>query len=111
MNEIETGTHLRPYKVAWVDKTTMQISKRCWVLIQFATYKDRVWCNVLIVDVSYILFERPWLDNSDVVHYRRSNMSIFRHDRNKIVLNLPKPPYLRKNEKWNPNLGHIVYVK
>lgn len=53
--KLKTEPHPHPYKVDWVDKTTMSDSQRWLVQIWFATYKDQVWCDVFPMDVSHIL--------------------------------------------------------
>jgi len=40
-----------PYKVVWVNAASMEMNKRCLVPVQFATYKDKIWCDVITMDV------------------------------------------------------------
>ena len=47
--------HTNPYKVIWIDATSIDVQERCQILIQFATYTDNVWCDILRMDV-VILF-------------------------------------------------------
>lgn len=36
-------------------------------------YQEGIWCNVLPMDVSDVLFGRPWLYDHDVTHFERTN--------------------------------------
>ena len=44
-----------PYNVNWVDKTAQSITQRCQVSIHMSNYDDRVWCDVLDIDVAHVL--------------------------------------------------------
>lgn len=83
--------HPSPYRVAWVDKTTIQVKQRCLVPLHLATYEDKIWCDVLPMDVAHILLGRPWLYDLDVCNYGRSNTFSFVHDGKKLVLKPAKP--------------------
>ncbi|XP_020094893.1 uncharacterized protein LOC109714604 [Ananas comosus] len=85
--------HPNPIRVAWVDKTTIPVTERYLVPLNFATYRDQVWCDVLPMDVGHILLGRPWWYDHDVTHYGRQNTYTFTHDKKKIVLrpHRPKP--------------------
>ena len=39
--------HLNPYKVSWVDTFSIDIKERCILPIQFMSYKDQIWCDVI----------------------------------------------------------------
>ena len=61
--------HPNPFRVAWVNETSIPIS--CGCLITFPLCKDfeeSVWCEVLQIQVSHILLERPWLFDRRVQH-------------------------------------------
>jgi len=45
--------HLYPFKVAWVDKTSLTVSYNCKVPIQIGGYKDEIFCDVLPMDVAH----------------------------------------------------------
>jgi len=72
--------HSNPYKVTWIDATFIYVQKRCQIPIQFVTYRDNVWCDILSVDVSHIIFGRPWLFDLDVIIYGRTNQCSFVHN-------------------------------
>ena len=83
--------HPHPYNVNWVDKTAQSIIQHCRVLIHMSSYKDRVWCDVLDIDVAHILIGRSWLYDLDVTSLDKSNTYEFKFNRKKIVLKPAKP--------------------
>jgi len=58
---LKAEPHSHPYNVNYIDKTTQFITQCCEVPIHMSSYKDRVWCDVLDIDVAHILLSRPWL--------------------------------------------------
>ena len=36
-----------PYKVSWVDTSSIAIKERCDVPLQFLTYRAEIWCDVI----------------------------------------------------------------
>ncbi|CAB4308700.1 unnamed protein product [Prunus armeniaca] len=46
--------HLVPYRVAWIDNTSsILVTQRCHVPIQFSSYKYHVWCDVVDMVLKY----------------------------------------------------------
>ena len=94
--------HPNPYKVTWIDATSIDIHERCQIPIQFATYTDNVWCNILpwmlVISFDHIILGRPWLFDLDMTIYGRTNQYSFVYNdkRVKIMLNQPKPPTREK---------------
>ena len=39
--------HPCSYKVSWVNTTSIKVNERCLVPVQFATFKDKIWCYML----------------------------------------------------------------
>ncbi|XP_004301556.1 PREDICTED: uncharacterized protein LOC101305082 [Fragaria vesca subsp. vesca] len=78
----------RSYKVIIDNGSCVNI-----VPIQFSSYKDTVWCDVVPMDVGHILLGRPWLYDLDVTISGRSNSCSFIHEGKHIKLNpiQPKP--------------------
>jgi len=52
---LKVGPHSCPYKVSWVNTTSIEVNERCLAPVQFATYKDKVWCDVLAMGVMCFL--------------------------------------------------------
>uniref|UniRef100_A0A5B7BML6 RNA-directed DNA polymerase n=1 Tax=Davidia involucrata TaxID=16924 RepID=A0A5B7BML6_DAVIN len=83
--------HPQPFRVAWVDKTSLPVTERCLVPIQMGAYSDKVWCDVLPMDVAHILLGRPWLYDMDVLHHGRANTYTFKYGGKTYQLNPSKP--------------------
>uniref|UniRef100_A0A2N9HIL9 CCHC-type domain-containing protein n=1 Tax=Fagus sylvatica TaxID=28930 RepID=A0A2N9HIL9_FAGSY len=49
--------HPNPYKVSWVDTSSIDIKERCLLSIQFMSYKDKIWCDVIPMDVGHVILE------------------------------------------------------
>ena len=47
--------HSNPYKITWIDATSIHVQERCQIPIQFATYTDNVWCDILPMVVGHII--------------------------------------------------------
>jgi len=57
------------YNMNWVDKTTQSITQYCQVPIHMSSYPNRVWCDILDIDVAHILLgrrRRAWFYDLDV---------------------------------------------
>ena len=91
--------HPNPYKVSWVDTSSIAIKERCVVPLQFLTYKAEIWCDVFPMDVGHIILGRPWLYDLDVTLHGRSNSCSFVFESKKIVLNPLKPKPLDMSKK------------
>jgi len=67
-----------PFKVAWVDKASLMVSHRCKVPIQIGSYKDKIVCDVMPMDVAQILLDRAWLYDRNVTHHSKDNTYTFK---------------------------------
>jgi len=56
---LQAEPHPQPYNMAWVNKTAQAITQRCQVPINTSNYQDRVWCDILDMDVAHILLDMP----------------------------------------------------
>ena len=83
--------HPNPYKVSWIDSTSIPVKSRCQIPIQLQSYLEKVWCDVLPMGVSSIILGRPWLFDHDVTLYGKSNSCSFIHQGKKITV-YPTPP-------------------
>ncbi|XP_038970638.1 uncharacterized protein LOC113461045 [Phoenix dactylifera] len=111
--QLKTVPHPNPYNVSWVDKTAIPVTERCLVQINFSEYNDKVWCDVIPMDVGHIILGRPWLYDLDVTIYGKSNSCSFVHQGKKIRLNpLPPRPSIagKKDVKVEKRL-HIISPK
>jgi len=70
---LKTVPHPNPYKVVRVNTTFMEVNERCLVPVQFATYKNKIWCDVISIDAGHVILGRPWLFDMDVTFYGESS--------------------------------------
>jgi len=87
--KIEPRSH--PCNVNWVDKTAQSIIKCSQFPIHMSSHEDRVWCDVLYIDVAHILLGRPLLYDLDVINMGRSNSYELEFKEKKIVLKPVEP--------------------
>jgi hypothetical protein len=72
--ELETVSHLSPYKVSWLQKGhQVTVTKQCLVEFKIGGHKDEIVCNVIPMDVCHRLMGRPWKYDRNVVHDGRKN--------------------------------------
>ncbi|KAK8948367.1 hypothetical protein KSP39_PZI006161 [Platanthera zijinensis] len=83
---LTTEPHPIPYKVAWIDTTSVSISQRYLVPIQLGRYSDKIWCDVIPTDVAHILLGRPWLYDLDMTYHGRSNTYTFIYGGKRVIL-------------------------
>jgi len=91
---LETIPHPQSYKVTWVNSTSIDVKERCHVPIQFTTYSNNIWCDVVTMDVGHIILGRPWLYDLDVTIYGCSNFCSFFYEGKKVKIDplRPAPP-------------------
>ena len=73
----KTVPYPQPYKVLWVNSVSIDVNDRCLIPILFAIYSDKIWCDVVTMDVGHIILGRPWLYDRDVTIYERPNSYSF----------------------------------
>jgi len=81
-----------------VQRTSIDVQERYQISIQFATYTDNVWCDILHMDVGHIILGQSWLFDLDMIIYGRTNHCSFVHNSKKVKLisNQPKPSTSKK---------------
>jgi len=85
-------------RVAWVDKTSLIIFEKCKVLLQLGVYSEKIWYNVLPMDVAHILLGRPWLSDKNATNFEKDNMYVFIYNGKRIKL-APSRPLEHNNPK------------
>jgi hypothetical protein len=106
--------HPNPYKVSWVDTSSIDIKERCLLPIQFMSYKDEIWFDVIPMDVGHVILGRPWLYHLDVTIYGRKNSCSFTFKGKKIKLNPLQPRHITEGKKCEESKGkglHIISPK
>jgi len=69
-------------------------------------YNEKIWCDVITMDVGQVILVRSWLFDKDVTIHGRSNMCQFEHEGKKIKLLplRPKAASLAPNKTKEVNL-------
>ena len=49
----------QPYKVAWIDKTSIPVTRRCLVSFSCGVHNDSIMCSIIPMKVTHILLGRP----------------------------------------------------
>ena len=70
--------HPKPYKVSWVDDSSITIKDRCLVPIHILSYKAQISCDVIPMDVGHIILGQPWIYDLDVTLYGCSNSCFYK---------------------------------
>ncbi|XP_038989081.1 uncharacterized protein LOC120112937 [Phoenix dactylifera] len=109
--------HPSPYKVAWLDTSSIPVRYRCKVPIKFQSYHEEIWCDVLPMDVGSIILGRPWLFDQNATLFGRTNTCSFMHKGKKITL-YPSPPKkpkdsnpIKPKEEEQPKGLHLINAK
>jgi len=76
----------------------MEVNERCLVLVQFATYKDKIWYDVITMDAGHVILGRLWLFDMDVTLWGKSNICNFNYEGQRIKL-IPRQPKFKQEEK------------
>ncbi|KAK8916151.1 hypothetical protein KSP39_PZI023352 [Platanthera zijinensis] len=102
--QVKAEPHPHPYHVVWVDKTAIQVTQCCLVPISIASFQDRVWCDVIPMDVAHVLLGRPWLFDRDVTCFGRSNTCVF-YDKGRKITLTPTQPRERSKGVVEPSVS------
>jgi len=71
--------HPVPYKVSWLHKGhQILVSEQSEVEFQIGSYKDKIICDIMPMDVCHVLLGRPWQFDREVIHDGKSNYYKFK---------------------------------
>ena len=98
---LKTERHPNPFRVAWVNDTSIPVSFRSLVTFLFGKdFEEFVWCEVLPIKVSYILLGRPWLFDRRVQRDGYENTYALIHSgRKKILRPMKEVSPIKKSEE------------
>lgn len=85
---LRKSNHPAPYKLVWLQEgVDIRVTQRVLVSLSIgAYYKDKIYCDVVPMDVSHILLGRPWQYDREVMHNERTNEYSFFFEGRRIVL-------------------------
>eukprot|EP00253_Pinus_taeda_P002625 PITA_02625 len=79
--ELKRLKHPTPYKVSWLQKGHyLLVDEQCEVEFQIGRYKDKVICDIMLMDVCHILLGRPWKYDRKLAHDGLPNCNKFVKD-------------------------------
>ena len=64
--QVPTKPHPQPYKEAWINNTSILVTKPCSVAISHGWYNDSSCCDVIPTTVTHKWLGHPWLYERDV---------------------------------------------
>jgi hypothetical protein len=103
--KLPTEKHPKPYKVSWVDDTTIPVKQRCLVNFSLGkSYNDAVWCDIIPMRACHVLLGRPWLFDRKVQYDGHRNTYAFTFGGKRLVL---KPMKIQEFESPNGGL-HVA---
>jgi len=85
--ELKAISYPHPHKVSLINSTALKVKQRCLIMIDFNSYKDKIWCDMVTMNVGQIILGRSWLFDKDITIYGLSNMCQFEHNgkKNKLL--------------------------
>ena len=92
--------HPKPYKVAWINSTSILVTKQCLVPISHGRYNDSIWCDV--IPMTHILLGCPWLYDQDVYHSEKNNKCQFMFNNETIVLKPMSSGQMKRKQEVMP---------
>ena len=76
--KLERIQHANPYKVTWLSKKQhVLVGEQTWVFT-IRRYKDRVLCDILLMDACHLLHGRPWKFVTQAIHDGTKNAYSFK---------------------------------
>ena len=104
--QLPTTSHPHPYVVEWLNQSKrLQVSRRAFLSFSIGkSYKEKLWCDVIPMDVCHLLLGRSWLFDMRVIYDGYANTYSFNKDGHKITL-IPNPK--SKSKKPHPSLTII----
>ena len=97
--KLKTREHPTPYKVSWLQKGhQLLVKEKCEIELQMGSYKDKIMCDVMPMDVCHILLGRPWqYDRAAVYAGKRNTYKFFKDGMNQTLLPMKEEDASSKN--------------
>jgi len=84
---LDTAPHPKSYKLQWLsDNRDLVIDKQVLLSFSIGKYSDQILCDVVLMEASHVLLERPWQFNRDVHHDGYANTYSFLFKKQRITL-------------------------
>ena len=85
---LPTLVHRSPYNIQWLNQHKgLKVTSRCFISFSIRrNYQDKLWFDVLPIDVCHLILGRPWLYDRKVMHNGYLNTYSLTKDGKKIIL-------------------------
>ncbi|CAL8989542.1 unnamed protein product [Prunus brigantina] len=111
---IDSGSYINVVSTLTVSRLGLSPEKHL-----FSSYKDHVWCDVVDMDVSYILLGGPWIYDYNATILGQENICSFIHKGKKITMKPLQPKLVNQsipNKEEQDKVGkakalHIITLK
>ena len=64
----------KPYKVAWSNGFVVHVTHKCLASFKIGGYEDKIWCDVIPMNITHIPLGRPWFFDWEVQHDREKHI-------------------------------------
>ena len=96
--------HPQPYKVAWIDNTSILVTHRCLISFSCGIYSDSIMCDIIPMKATHILLSQPWLFDRNVKHYGRENTYALMVGKKEVVLKPMTSAEMNNSMKSKPKV-------
>ena len=98
----------QPYKVAWIDNTSIPVTHRCLISFSCGINSDSIMCDIIPMKVTHILLGQPWLFDQNVQHNGKENTYALMVGGKEVVL---KPMTLAEMDKFKASKPKVIEGK
>ncbi|RDY09795.1 hypothetical protein CR513_05788, partial [Mucuna pruriens] len=96
---LPTIVHFRPYKLQWLSEgEEVQVRQQVEVSFSIGRYQDKVLCDVVPMEATLLLLNRPWQFDRKVTHDGVTNKFTFVHIKHKVVLKPLSPIEVQEDQ-------------
>ena len=99
--------HPQPYKVAWIDNTSIPVTHRRLISFSCGIYSYSIMCDIIPMKVTHIILCQPWLFDRNVKHYGRENTYALMAGKEFVL----KPMNLAKMDKFKVSKPKVIEGK
>lgn len=73
--------HLAPHKISFLNKShSFTVEEEAWVEFELSEYKDRVLCEIILMDACHLILGGPWQYDVKVQHNGEKNTYLIEKD-------------------------------
>nr|KYP34102.1 hypothetical protein KK1_044977 [Cajanus cajan] len=83
---LTTNPHPKPYKMQWINEEKgIVVDQQTSIPISIGKYQEEILCDIVPLEVSHVLFGRPWQFDKKTIHDGLTNKISFQYLGKKIV--------------------------